>query len=73
MDTEKRFTVLTQINGAPGYKPHGTNRIQALCDMNGSRITLKLWINGFLAATAADSTARIDPYGPDGAPDPDSS
>jgi serine/threonine protein kinase len=50
---------LAEASEAKGYKRGKTNRIQAACDQEGSKINLRLWLNGSLVAEATDGDSPL--------------
>ncbi|MFB9838326.1 hypothetical protein ACFFNX_39855, partial [Actinoallomurus acaciae] len=50
---------LAQKNSAPGFKEGKKNRLQAVCEQDGKKVHLRLWVNGKLAAEATDGDAPL--------------
>jgi serine/threonine protein kinase len=50
---------LAEASEAKGYKRGKTNRVQAACDQEGSKINLRLWLNGSLVAEATDGDSPL--------------
>ncbi|SEG65376.1 Serine/threonine protein kinase [Nonomuraea solani] len=52
----------TVLYGPANAQSMATNRIVAECGQSGSKVTLRMWLNGRLVADVSDADA---PYGPD--------
>jgi serine/threonine protein kinase len=55
---QKGSKELVQKSSAPGYKK-GKNRLQAACEQQGSKVHLRLWVNGDLAAETTDGDGPL--------------
>jgi serine/threonine protein kinase len=50
---------LARKNSAAGFRQGRTNRLQAACEQDGTKVRLRLWINGSAAAEATDADAPL--------------